>query len=80
MAGHAIVSEGSVVPPNSVVAGVPGKVIAERNSYVDNKLNAVAYHRNALAYLENNHRLWSSPEYKAEMESLRNELEQELSA
>ena len=59
VAGHCIVSEGTVIPDNSVVAGVPGKVVASRNNYVANKLNAVSYYENGLAYAKGNHRRWS---------------------
>ena len=78
VAGHAIVSEGAEIPANSIVAGVPGKVIASRNNYVANKLNAVGYYRNGLAYAEGEHRLWADPEYVAEMQALQTKLEQEL--
>jgi len=62
VAGHTIVSERTVIPPNSIVAGVPGKVIKTKNNYVENKLNAWLYHRNALAYARGEHRAWSDPE------------------
>jgi carbonic anhydrase/acetyltransferase-like protein (isoleucine patch superfamily) len=65
VAGHTIVSERVVVPPNSIVAGVPGKVLKTRDNYVENKLNAWLYHRNALAYAIGEHRIWSDPELMA---------------
>jgi carbonic anhydrase/acetyltransferase-like protein (isoleucine patch superfamily) len=78
VAGHTIVSERVVIPPNSIVAGVPGKVKKTRDNYVENKLNAYLYHRNAQAYAIGEHRAWSDPEimrgYFAERERLQNEV------
>jgi hypothetical protein len=72
------VSERVVIPPNSIVAGVPGKVKKTRDNYVENKLNAYLYHRNAQAYAIGEHRAWSDPEimrgYFAERERLQNEV------
>lgn len=78
VAGNSIVREGTVIPDNSIVAGVPAKVIGNRNSYVENKLNALAYHENALAYANGNYRRWSDPEYKAIMEQHQAKLEAEV--
>ena len=63
VAGHSIITEGTVIPENSIVAGVPGKVVAQRNSLIPNKLNALAYYENALAYAQGNYRRWSEPDY-----------------
>ena len=63
VAGNCIVREGTQIPANSVVAGVPGKVVAEHNNYVANRMNAWAYHENALAYKVGNFRRWSDPDY-----------------
>ena len=70
VAGHSIVSEGSVIPPNAIVAGVPGKVVGERNNRLANRLNAVAYLENALAFARGNHRRWSEEDYKEKMRTL----------
>lgn len=59
---HAFVREGQVIPDNSIVVGVPGKVIRTENSYVRNKLNALMYHRNALAYQAGDYREWAKPD------------------
>ena len=80
VAGNCIVREGMVVPPNSVVAGVPGKVVATRNNFVDNKLNAVAYHENALAYARGHYRRWSDPDYLEVMNQWRRTIEAEAAA
>jgi len=80
VAGHCIVTEGAVVPPDSIVAGVPGKVVARRNNYVDNKVNAYSYYRNALAYVQGDHRLWSREDYQAELSAARARYEQDPEA
>ena len=67
VAGNSIVREGEQIPPNSIVAGVPGKVIATRNNGAANKLNALAYHENALAFARGYHRRWADAEYAALM-------------
>ena len=60
VAGHAIVTQGTQVPPCSVVAGVPARVVAERDNRLKNRFNALLYHRNALAYRAGEHRAWSA--------------------
>jgi carbonic anhydrase/acetyltransferase-like protein (isoleucine patch superfamily) len=65
VAGHTFVREDTVIPPNSVVMGTPGKVIATRDNFVANRLNAWLYSRNALAYAQGNHRAWTGPNYEA---------------
>lgn len=78
VAGHCIVAEGQQIPANSIVAGVPGKVVAARNNYVSNKINAYAYYRNALAYANGNHRLWSERTYQADVHAMELRYRQEL--
>jgi carbonic anhydrase/acetyltransferase-like protein (isoleucine patch superfamily) len=77
VAGHTIVNENTIVPPNSVVMGVPGKVRAERNSYVPNRVNAWLYYRNALAYAVGEHRAWTGPEFARAWAAERTRLEAE---
>ncbi len=60
---HAYVKDGTIVPPNSVVVGSPAKVIRTANSWMANRMNALFYHRNALAYARGNHRAWEGPEF-----------------
>ena len=43
VAGHTIITENKVFPPNSVIAGVPGKVVATRDCGEANELNAQFY-------------------------------------
>jgi carbonic anhydrase/acetyltransferase-like protein (isoleucine patch superfamily) len=62
---HAYVKDGTVVPPNSIVVGSPAKVIRMANSWVANRMNALFYHRNALAYARGDHRAWEGPEFDA---------------
>ena len=78
VAGNTIVREGTIIPPNSIVAGVPGKVIATRNNGAANKLNALAYHENALAFAQGNHRRWAEPAYEALVARWQQELEAEF--
>jgi carbonic anhydrase/acetyltransferase-like protein (isoleucine patch superfamily) len=62
---HAYVKDGTIVPPNSIVVGSPAKVIRMANSWVANRINALFYHRNALAYAAGDHRAWEGPEFEA---------------
>lgn len=50
VAGHAIVPEGARFPDNAVIAGVPAKQVATRDSSAANLANARFYHANALNY------------------------------
>ena len=61
---HAYVRDGKIVPPNSVVVGAPAKVIRTSNGWIANRLNALFYHRNALAYARGDHRAWDGAEFE----------------
>ena len=74
----ALLTEGTVVPPDSVVVGSPGKVRRKRNSFVENRLNAMLYHRNGLAYAAGRHRAWSGPEYESWVAAERERIEREF--
>ena len=50
VAGHSIVTENAVFPDNSIIAGVPAKVVKTRDSGEANKGNAEWYFQNALRY------------------------------
>ncbi|HWE21745.1 MAG TPA: gamma carbonic anhydrase family protein, partial [Hyphomicrobiaceae bacterium] len=78
VAGHSYVADGTVIPPNSIVMGTPGKVVRMRSSYVANRVNAMLYHRNALAYARGEHRAWDGPEYAAELRRWTEEAEREV--
>jgi len=75
VAGHTIVREDTIIPPNSVVVGTPGKVVATRDNFVANRLNAWLYSRNALAYAQGDHRAWTGPDYEAAAAAERARLE-----
>jgi carbonic anhydrase/acetyltransferase-like protein (isoleucine patch superfamily) len=74
VAGAAFVKEGTIVPPGSIVAGIPAKVIRERDSARENRLNAWLYHRNAEHYRRGDHRAWDGPEYEAWLMAKRAEI------
>ena len=80
VAGHSIVTAGSQIPANSIVAGVPGVVVKSRNNFIANRLNAFAYHYNALAYARGEHRAWDSAAFQQATEAERTNLEAELAA
>jgi len=64
VAPGAVVREGTIVPPGSIVAGVPAKMIRERDSTVANRMNALNYQRNAAAYREGEHRAWARDDFQ----------------
>jgi len=64
VAPGAVVVEGMEIPPGSIVAGVPAKVIKQRDSERDNRFNAWQYARNAAAYLRGDQRAWHGDEYR----------------
>jgi carbonic anhydrase/acetyltransferase-like protein (isoleucine patch superfamily) len=78
VAGHSYVADNTVVPPNSIVMGTPAKVVRTHDSFVANRVNAMLYLRNALAYARGDHRAWDGPEYEAELRRWREEAEREL--
>lgn len=80
VAGHSYVADNTVIPPNSIVMGTPAKVVSTRNSFVDNRINALLYHRNGVAYARGDHRAWDGPEFEAEARRWREEAERELAA
>lgn len=77
VAGGAMVREGSVFPPGSIIAGVPAKRIAERDSARANRLNAWLYHWNAAAYRRGEHRAWTGAAYEAWLTEIRAQIERD---
>jgi carbonic anhydrase/acetyltransferase-like protein (isoleucine patch superfamily) len=77
---HAYVKDGTIVPPNSIVVGSPAKVIRMANNWVANRMNALFYHRNALAYARGDHRAWDGPEFEAWMHATLARLTAEFAA
>ena len=65
VAGGAVVPEGKVFAANTIIAGVPARVIAERDASRENRMNAWLYHRNAEAYRAGRQRAWEGPEFDA---------------
>lgn len=66
---HAYVKDGTIVPPNSIVVGSPARVIRTADNWVANRLNALFYYRNALAYAAGDHRAWDGPDFEAWLEA-----------
>lgn len=64
VAGGAFVPEGKVFPANSIIMGMPAKVVAERDNSAANRLNAWMYWRNAQAYAAGNHRAWDGAQHQ----------------
>lgn len=63
IAGHTLLREGTQIPDNSIVMGAPGKVVKTRDCSKPNLLNAIVYHKNALAFAnQDNHRRFSEPD------------------
>lgn len=50
VAGHSIVTENTEFPPNSIIAGVPAKVVATRDMGAANTGNAAFYTQNGRNY------------------------------
>ena len=77
VAGGALVPEGKVFAPGSVIAGVPAKVIAQRDSARANRINAWVYHRNAQRTRAGDQRAWTGDEYEAWLAHKRAEVERD---
>ena len=78
VAGGALVPEGRVYPPGSVIAGVPAKVIAQRDSARANRINAWVYHRNAQRTRAGDQRAWTGEEYASWLVAKRAEVERDM--
>ena len=70
----ALVPPGAEIPDDSVVMGVPGKVVATRNNFVATRRNALVYYRNALAYAEGRHDEWRQDGFRAWREEMNKRL------
>ena len=57
VAGNTIVTENSVFPENSVIAGVPGRLVAERDNGKANRINAEMYQQFGASYAGGRDRL-----------------------
>lgn len=72
VAPGAVVREKMVVPPHSLVAGVPARVVKQRDFGAENRENAWNYWRNAQAYARGEHRAWEGEafaKFRAEMKA-----------
>ena len=71
IAGHTYLKDNTIIPDNSIVMGLPGKVVRTQNSFVENRQNAMLYHRNALAYAKGDHRTWEAlADFDEEIQSI----------
>ncbi len=71
IAGHTYLKDNTIIPDNSIVMGLPGKVVRTQNSFVENRQNAMLYHRNALAYAKGDHRTWETlADFDEEIQSI----------
>jgi carbonic anhydrase/acetyltransferase-like protein (isoleucine patch superfamily) len=75
VAGGAFVTEGSVFPANSIIAGLPAKVIGERESAHANRMNAWLYYRNALHTRRGDHHAWEGVEFETWRDAKKLEVE-----
>jgi carbonic anhydrase/acetyltransferase-like protein (isoleucine patch superfamily) len=74
IAGHSFIAENARIPENSVVMGTPGRVVRTRDNRAANRLNALAYYRNALGYVRGDHRAWEGDDFVAQMAAWRDEI------
>ncbi len=75
VAGGAFVTEGSIFPASSIIAGLPAKLIRERDSARANRLNAWVYYRNAEHTRRGDHHAWEGPEFETWRDAKRLEIE-----
>ena len=80
VAGHSYVADNTIIPPNSIVMGTPAKAVRAQNSFIANRVNAMLYHHNALAYAKGDHHAWQGPEYDAEARRWTRDAEREFAA
>lgn len=74
VAGGTFLKEETIIPPHSIVMGSPGTVKSTRDCSLQNRMNAFLYRRNAEAYAQGDYRLWSKPEFRAEITAERKRL------
>jgi carbonic anhydrase/acetyltransferase-like protein (isoleucine patch superfamily) len=80
VAGHSFVADNTIIPPNSIVMGTPASVVRTANSFVANRVNAMLYYRNALAYARGKHRAWTGSEHTAQMAAWTEGIEREFAS
>ena len=74
IAGGAVIPEGKTFGAGAILAGVPAKQIAERDSSRANRLNAWNYHRNAEFTARGDHRCWDGPDYRTWLTAKKNQI------
>ena len=57
VAGHSIVTQGAVFPENSIIAGVPAKLVKAKDNTAANRVNAEFYFQNGLRYARGEDRM-----------------------
>lgn len=77
---NAFVREGQIIPPNSIVVGVPAKIKTTRNNELPNRMNAFMYYENAIAYAAGNYRRWSEDGFLTLAADEMDRLKQEIAA
>jgi carbonic anhydrase/acetyltransferase-like protein (isoleucine patch superfamily) len=75
---HAYVRDGTIIPDNSIVVGSPAKIIKTSNNAIQNTMNALFYHRNALHFANGDYRAWDGPAFESWMMSTMEKLHKEL--
>ncbi len=63
------------IPAHSIVAGVPGKLIKQRDNERENRLNAWLYYRNMRAFRRGEHRAWDGDDFREWVGWMRAEVE-----
>ncbi len=71
VAGGTFLKERTVIPPNSIVMGMPGKVTRTRNNALANAFNAFMYRKNAEGFARGDYRVWASDSFRAEADAER---------
>ncbi len=70
---HTYVKDRMQIPDNSIVVGSPAKIIRTSNNAIQNSMNAMMYHRNALEFAAGRYRAWDGPAFeKYVLETLEN--------
>ncbi len=75
VAPGAVVREGQRFGPASIIAGVPAKLVRERDETLANRLNAWLYWRNADRTRRGDPRAWTGPDYEIWLAQLRAEIQ-----
>jgi hypothetical protein len=70
-------ARGQCIRAGSIIAGVPAKVIAQRDSARANRINAWVYHRNAQSTRSGDQRAWTGDEYASWLAAKRAEVDRD---